>query len=49
MIPAGLYSDFDKAAELNRLHISSTLDKVVSLAANGDAHDIVALKRKSFK
>jgi len=51
LIRAALNRDVEKVAELNRLHISRTLDKVAaSLAANRSAHDgMGALKRKSFK
>jgi hypothetical protein len=51
MIRAALNRDVEKTVELNRLHISRTLDKVAaSLAANRSAHDgMGALKRKSFK
>jgi len=51
LMRAALNRDADKAIELNRLHVSRTLDKVAaSLAANGSADNgVAALKRKSFK
>jgi DNA-binding GntR family transcriptional regulator len=51
LIRAALNRDVEKTVELNRLHISRTLDKVAaSLAANRGAQDgMGALKRKSFK
>jgi GntR family transcriptional regulator, carbon starvation induced regulator len=51
LMRAALNRDVDKTLELNRLHISRTLDKVAaSLAANrGSNGGAVALKRKSAK
>lgn len=51
LMRAALNRDLDKVIELNRLHISRTLDKVAaSLAANRSADGgAAALKRKSFK
>lgn len=51
LIRAALNCDVEKAVELNRLHVSRTLDKVAaSLAANRSTHDgMGAVKRKSFK
>ena len=51
LMRAALNRDVEKTIELNRLHISRTLDKVAaSLAANrGADNGVAALKRKSFK
>ena len=51
LMRAALNRDVEKTIELNRLHISRTLDKVAaSLAANRSADNgVAALKRKSFK
>lgn len=51
LMRAALNRDTDKAIELNRLHISRTLDKVAaSLAASrGAGSGVTALKRKSFR
>jgi DNA-binding GntR family transcriptional regulator len=51
LIRAALNRDVEKTVELNRLHISRTLDKVAaSLAANRGAQEgMGAFKRKSFK
>jgi GntR family transcriptional regulator, carbon starvation induced regulator len=51
LMRAALSRDVEKTVELNRLHISRTLDKVAtSLAANrGADNGMAALKRKSFK
>ena len=48
---AALNRDVDKTIELNRLHISRTLDKVAaSLTENrGADHGVAALKRKWLK
>jgi hypothetical protein len=48
---AALNRDVERTIELNRLHISRTLEKVAaSLAANRSAENgVPALKRKSFK
>lgn len=51
LMRAALNRDVDRTIELNRLHISRTLDKVAaSLAANrGADNSVAAFKRKSFK
>ena len=51
LMRAALNRDVDKTIELNRLHISRTLDKVAaSLAANRSADNgATAFKRRSFK
>jgi DNA-binding GntR family transcriptional regulator len=51
LMRAALNRDVEKTIELNRLHISRTLEKVAaSLAANRSAENgVPALKRKSFK
>jgi DNA-binding FadR family transcriptional regulator len=51
LMRAALNRDVEKTVELNRLHISRTLEKVAaSLAANRSAENgVTALKRKSFK
>jgi GntR family transcriptional regulator, carbon starvation induced regulator len=50
LMRAALNRDVEKTLELNRLHISRTLDKVAaSLAANRGDGGAVALKRKSAK
>lgn len=50
LMRAALNRDIEKTIELNRLHISRTLDKVAaSLAANRSTDRVTAFKRKSFK
>ena len=50
LMRAALKCDAEKTIELNRLHISRTLDKVAaSLAANRGAGDVASLKGKAFK
>jgi DNA-binding GntR family transcriptional regulator len=50
LMRAALNRDAEKTIELNRLHISRTLDKVAaSLAANRGADDVASLKGKAFK
>ncbi len=50
LMRAVLNRDAEKAVELNRMHITRTLDKVAaSLGANRRANGATAAKRKSFK
>ena len=51
LMRAALNRDVDKTIELNRLHISRTLDKVAASLAAGRSADNggIALRGKSFK
>jgi GntR family carbon starvation induced transcriptional regulator len=49
LMRAALNREADKAVELNRLHISRTLDKVAASLAAGKNAAVAAARRKTFK
>ena len=49
MMRAALNREVDKAVELNRLHISRTLDKVAAVAAAGKNAPLIARSGRALK